>query len=223
MSEREIYEAKNLASVTEYIDNNAKDKELSSEMILFLHKTLISNINNNIAGRFRRGNEYVRVGNHIAPAPSLIADDLEQFFITYNANVSKSIVERVARFHLDFESLHPFLDGNGRIGRSLNNYLLIRENYVPINIRFLDRQEYYKAFQEFNMSGKTEIMEQIVYRALVNSYFKRLAYLKGLNIVMLNAYAKSHKLSHPNLINKAKRHTIAAFIEKGIWMIGETE
>ena len=221
VSEREIHEAKNLARITEYIDNNAKDKALSSEMILFLHKILISNINNDIAGRFREGNEYVRVGNHIAPAPSHIEQGLEQTFMTYKADASKNIVERIARFHLDFETLHPFIDGNGRIGRSLNNYLLIREEYVPINIRFLDRQEYYKAFQEFNMFEKTDIMEQIIYRALVNSYHKRLAYLKGLNIVTLNAYAKIHKLSHPNLINKAKRHTIPAFMEKGVWMIGD--
>lgn len=221
VSEREIHEAKNLARVTEYIDNNAKAKELNADMLLFLHKILISNINNDIAGRFRMGDEYVRVGSHIAPAPSQIASDLEQTFMTYKADTSKSIVERVARFHLDFETLHPFIDGNGRIGRSLNNYLLIREEYVPINIRFLDRQEYYKGFQEFTMLGKTETMEQIIYRALVNSYHKRLAYLKGFNIITLNAYAKSHKLSHPNLINKAKRQTIPAFMEKGVWMIGD--
>lgn len=221
VSEREIYEAKNLARVTEYISNNAKEKALRGDMILFLHKILISNINNDIAGRFREGNEYVRVGNHIAPSPSQIAEDLEQAFMTYKSDVSKNIVERIARFHLDFETLHPFIDGNGRIGRSLNNFLLIREEYVPINIRFLDRQEYYRAFQEFNMLGKTEIMEQIIYRALVNSYHKRLAYLKGLKIVTLNSYAKTYKLSHPNLINKAKRQTISAFMEKGVWMIGD--
>ena len=92
---------------------------------------------------------------------------------------------------------------------------------MPINIRFLDRKEYYQAFQEFNMFEKTEIMEQIIYRALINSYHKRLAYLKSLKIITLSAYSKAHKLSHPNLINKAKRQTIPAFIQKGVWMIGD--
>jgi Fic family protein len=223
VSEREIHEAKNLARVTEYIDGNAADKALSNEMMLFLHKILITNIDNAIAGRFREGNEYVRVGHHIAPAPSQIAGGIEQILTRYKADVSKNIVERIARFHLEFETLHPFIDGNGRIGRSLNNYLLIREAYVPINIRFLDRQEYYEAFEEFNMFGETRIMEQIIYRALVNSYHKRLAYLKGLSIITLSAYAKTHTLSHPNLINKAKRQTIPAFMERGVWMIGEEE
>jgi len=57
-------------------------------------------------------------------------------------------------------------------------------------------------------------MEQIIYRVLINNYHKRLAYLKGLKTITLTAYSKAHKLSHPNLINKAKRQTISAFIQK---------
>jgi len=40
--------------------------------------------------------------------------------------------------HLTFEHTHPFVDGNGRIGRVINNYLLIREGFVPVNIKFID-------------------------------------------------------------------------------------
>jgi Fic family protein len=63
---------------------------------------------------------------------------------------------------LEFEYTHPFVDGNERIGRVLNNYLLIREGLVSINIKFLDRNKYYSAFREFEDVGKTEIMEEIV-------------------------------------------------------------
>jgi len=219
VSTREIFEAKNLARVTEYMNENAINKQLTSDMILFLHKILISNIQDNIAGRFRQKGEYVRVGSHIAPAPEVIENKMAKIFATYRGNTGKNIVERIARFHLDFEILHPFIDGNGRIGRTLNNYLLIRENYVPINIRFLDRQKYYNAFREFNMSNKTDIMEKIIYNALLNSFFKRIAYLKGHEIVTLSGYAKKYKISHSNLINKAKRHTIPAFMEKNVWKI----
>jgi hypothetical protein len=64
-------------------------------------------------------------------------------------------------------------------------------------------------------------MEEIVFRSLTNSYHKRLAYMEGRTILTLNAYAKKHRLSHPNLINKAKRQTIEAFLEHGEWKIGE--
>lgn len=64
-------------------------------------------------------------------------------------------------------------------------------------------------------------MENIVGLALSNSYHKRLAYLEGKHIVTLSDYAKQHKDSHSNLLNKAKRQRIEAFLEKGIWKIAE--
>lgn len=63
-------------------------------------------------------------------------------------------------------------------------------------------------------------MESIVSHALTNSYHKRLAYLENKTIISLSDYAKQLKLSHANLINKAKRQTIEAFMERGIWKIG---
>jgi len=102
----------------------------------------------------------------------------------------------------------------------INNYLLIREGYVPVNIKFIDRAKYYDAFKEFDESGKTGIMEEIVAKSLTNSYHKRLSYLEGKKIMTLVDYAKENKLSHSNLINKATRQTIEAFLEKEVWKIG---
>ena len=220
ISEREIFEAKNLARVVTYIDTKAKEQELSLEVILLLHKMLIGNIRDDIAGRFRRAGEYVRVANHIAPAPEEITERLEKMLASYNAGSHENIIKRIALVHLTFEYTHPFIDGNGRIGRVINNYLLIREGYVPINIKFIDRKMYYNAFQEFGEKGTSKIMEEIVGKALTNSYHKRLAYLEGSKIMTLAEYAKKYKLSHSNLLNKAKRQTIEAFLEKGVWKIG---
>ncbi len=220
ISEREIFEAKNLARVVSYINKKAKDKELTLDMILFLHKMLISNIRDEIAGRFRNKNEFVRVGSHIAPNPKEVVSRLEKMLVEYNANNHENIIKRIARLHLTFEHTHPFCDGNGRIGRVINNYLLIREGFVPINIKFIDRNKYYEAFREFDHKGETIVMEEIVGKALTNSYYKRLAYLEGKKIVTLSEYAKKKKLSHSDMINKANRQTIEAFLEKGVWKIG---
>ena len=221
ISEREIFETKNLARVVSYIDKRAKEQELTLDGILSLHKMLISNIRDDIAGRFRVGDEYVRVGSHIAPAPKEILERLEKMLAEYNASSHESVIKRIAKMHLAFEYTHPFVDGNGRIGRVLNNYLLIRDGFVPINIKFVDRKKYYDAFKEFDEKGETSIMEEIVGRALTNSYHKRLAYLEGKKIITLAEYGKSNKISHSNLINKATRQTIEAFLEKNVWKIGE--
>ncbi len=220
ISEREIFEAKNLARVVTYIDAKAKEKELSLEGILSLHKMLMANIRDDVAGRFRKQDEYVRVGSHIAPDPKEVVGRLEKMLAEYNAASHENIIKRIARLHLAFEHTHPFVDGNGRIGRVLNNYLLIREGFVPINIKFIDRQKYYDAFKEFDTTNKVTLMEEIVGKALTNSYHKRLAYLEGKKIITLVEYAKVNKLSHSNMINKATRQTIEAFLEKNVWKIG---
>jgi len=223
ISEREIFEAKNLARVVSYIDIRAKEQELTLDVILSLHKMLIANIRDDVAGRFRTVGEYVRVANHIAPDPKEIVERLEKMLAAYNASCHENIIKRIALLHLTFEYTHPFIDGNGRIGRVINNYLLIREGFVPVNIKFIDRKMYYEAFQEFGEKDTAKIMEEIVGKALTNSYHKRLAYLEGARIMTLAEYAKKYKVSHSNLINKANRQTIEAFFEKGVWKIGESQ
>lgn len=220
ISERELFETKNLARVVSYINAKAKEQELNLDVILLLHKMLLSNIRDDVAGRFRKEGEWVHVGNHIALDPTLVVGHLEEMFSTYHTNPGINIVKRIARQHLTFEHIHPFVDGNGRIGRVINNYNLLREGYVPINIKFIDRKSYYSAFQEFDSKGKTSIMEEIVGKALTNSYHKRLVYLESKEIVTLAEYAKRENISHSNLINKAHRQTIEAFMEKGVWKIG---
>jgi Fic family protein len=220
VSQREMFKAKNLARVVEYIDKRAKEQELSSEVILLLHKILITNIRDDVAGRFRKDSEFVRVGSHIAPNPKEIVERVTKMLSEYQAMNHESIIKRIAKLHLAFEYTHPFVDGNGRIGRVINNYQLIREGFVPINIKFIDRVKYYTAFKEFDASGATKVMEEIVAKALTNSYHKRLAYLEGKKIITLSEYAKINKISHSNLINKAARQTIEAFLEKNVWKIG---
>src|SRR3989339_681881 len=221
ITEREIFETKNLARVVSYIDKKAKEQELNIDMILTLHKMLVSNIRDEIAGRFREKNEFVRVGTHIAPGPQEVVGLLLKMLVEFFASSHENIIKRLARLHLTFENIHPFIDGNGRIGRVINNYLLIREGFVPVNIKFIDRKKYYQAFKEFDGKGIASTMEEIIGKALTNSYYKRLAYLEGKEILPLSEYAKKHNLSHSNLINKANRQTIEAFMEKGVWKIGK--
>ena len=105
--------------------------------------------------------------------------------------VTRVLSKRIARLHLAFEYTHPFVDGNGRIGRVLNNYLLIREGFVPINIKFVDRKNITMRSKNSMRKEKASIMEEIVGKALTNSYHKRLAYLEGKKIVTLAEYGRA--------------------------------
>ena len=87
---------------------------------------LMGGIDDGIAGRFRRRGEYVRVGTHIAPAPEQVERMMGDILIEYSSDLDSYFLDKIARFHLDFEIIHPFCDGNGRIGRVLINVQLLK-------------------------------------------------------------------------------------------------
>ena len=219
---REVFEAKNLARVFEYIKGKISAKNVDKEFILLLHKMLISNIDESIAGRFRKQYEYVRVGTHIAPAPEHVNAMMDAALLEYSSRYTEYFLEKIAKFHLEFEHIHPFCDGNGRIGRVLVNYQLMQLGFPPIIVRDKEKAVYYKSFGEYRDSNKkkTAIMNKVLSLALLESFHKRIAYLKGEKIVRLSEYAEKKNQSVSILLNKAKRQTIPAFREKGIWKIG---
>lgn len=222
VSVREVFEAKNLAQVFEYIKKKINEKNIDKELILFLHKMLISNINEKIAGRFRKQYEYVRVSTHIAPAPEHIESMIDAALLEYSSNYSLHFLERIAKLHLEFEYVHPFCDGNGRIGRMIINYQLMQQGFPPIIVRDKEKSVYYESFREYDNSNKkkTATMEKVLSLALLESLNKRITYLRGDTIVKLAEYAEKAGESSSILLNKAKRQTIPAFREKGVWKIG---
>ena len=86
---------------------------------------------------------------------ALLSDTIEKYSTLH-------IVEKVALFHLHFENIHPFIDGNGRTGRLLMNLQLIQSGYPPINVKFTDRRRYYEAFDSFSRTGQPDNMTTLV-------------------------------------------------------------
>jgi Fic family protein len=218
---REVFEAKNLARVVAYIRNKSQETEVNKEVILFLHQMLIGGIKDEIAGRFRKIGEYVRVGTHIAPAPEQVEKMIDALLSEYVADVTSFFVDRIAKFHLEFETIHPFCDGNGRIGRVLINYQLQRLGFPGIIIRDKEKKDYYSTFAEYRDKKTAKKMEKTLALSLTESLHKRITYLKGEKIVTLSDYAKTSHASASALTNAARRQNIPAFREKGVWKIAE--
>ena len=220
VSVREVFEAKNLARLVEYTRSKAGEAELSTDMVLFLHTMLMGNINDVIAGRFRKAGEYVRVGTHIALAPERVESMMEAILLEYSADQAAYFTDKIATFHLDFETIHPFCDGNGRMGRAIINYQFMRSGFPTIIIRDKEKRAYYRAFGEYQDSKKARSMEKIITLALTESPHKRIAYLHGDQIIPLADFARTHESSIHTLLNAARRQTVPAFREKGVWKMG---
>jgi len=215
---REVYEAKNLAKITEMLLE--KKQKLSIDLILHLHKILLHNIDDSIAGRFRRGKEWVRIGNHIGANPSFVYNLVSKFVKEYNKENDIYFLDKIAHFHAEFETIHPFCDGNGRIGRVLINQQLMALNLPPIIVPNKGKKaNYYPLFNKYVSTSKYDDFTKNFALLLLESLHKRIAILTSENIIPLNLWAKRHKISGNSAANKAKRQTIPAFRIREKWMI----
>ena len=219
VSTRELFEAKNLARVSEYIREKAKSADVDKEIILFLHKMLITAIRDEIAGRFRVAGEYVRVGTYVAPAPEQVEKMIEKILGEFNSDHQSYFIEKIAKFHLEFENIHPFNDGNGRIGRVLINWQLFRLGFPPIIVRNKEKSDYYDSFPAYRDRKNLNPMAKIISLGLTESFHKRISYLEGSEIIKLSEFAKERNKTTSSLANAARRQTIPAFREKGVWKI----
>lgn len=220
VSVRELHEAQNLADVSEYIRKRT-DLKLDKALALRLHEMLLGNIESDIAGRFRAKDEFVRVGTYLAPAPEHVERLFEEAVLDYSTETKRHFLERVSLFHLQFENIHPFVDGNGRIGRVLINLQLSQHGFPPLIIRNKGKeQNYYPAFGAYQRNEKTRLLDRQLWLALMESLHKRIAYLRGQKIITVSEHAKATKQSVQGLLNSARRQTLPAFREKGTWKIG---
>ena len=148
----EEIETKGVAEAVEYIRKTKED--LSLKLLLELHELCFKD-SKPFAGKFRNVNVVVKnsAGQilHMGVPKEELKDYLEDFVQWYNENKSnfKPLV-LAAISHNQFEHIHPFQDGNGRVGRLLLNFILLKNNYPPINIMLEDRWEYYQTLQKYS-------------------------------------------------------------------------
>ena len=111
-------------------------------------------------GVYRRIPVHIIGAQHKPVQPYLIEPKMEQLLYDFAAS-TEHIVTKLARFHIEFEGIHPFIDGNGRTGRLLVNLELMKAGFPPIDIKFTDRIAYYRAFDEYHVKHNLSAMENL--------------------------------------------------------------
>ena len=156
---REIYEAINHKKALELVFKNLKNNDEFNEGFI---KKLNETINRDIKDTegYRTVQVFIRGSEHIPPAPEKIPNLMNYFIYNYNHD-EQNIFYKLAKYHIEFEKIHPFEDGNGRTGRLLLNYELIKNNLPPVVISKDDRVKYFEFLKNDDIIGLAEWLKDL--------------------------------------------------------------
>ena len=144
----------------DFVSELVKDNVPISEGIIKQIHCLVLADKREDRGVYRRVPVRIMGAQHEPVQPYLIEPKMEQLLYDFSAS-TEHIVTKLARFHIEFEGIHPFIDGNGRTGRLLVNLELMKYGFPPIDIKFTDRIAYYNAFDEYHVKHNLSVMENL--------------------------------------------------------------
>lgn len=142
---------------------------LTDKLILQWHKEMFEKTLPQFAGKLRKEPVYVTNSESTFPHWKFVPKFIKEFLAWYNESQKKiEPVELAGMAHFRYVSIHPFGDGNGRVSRFIMNYILIKNNCPPLNIKYTDREGYYKALEK----GQTESNEIHFLKWFMKYYIK---------------------------------------------------
>jgi len=144
----------------DFVSELVKDNVPISEGIIKQIHYLVLADKREDRGVYRRVPVRIMGAQHEPVQPYFIEPKMEQLLYDFAAS-TEHIVTKLARFHIEFEGIHPFIDGNGRTGRLLVNLELMKSGFPPIDIKFTDRIAYYNAFDEYYVKHNLSLMENL--------------------------------------------------------------
>ncbi len=173
-----------------FIEELVKDKTgLSEKVIKDIHSLVLMEQREN-RGVYRRLPVMIMGAVHTPPQPYMVPVKMEQLLNEYTQNTNEHIVKKVAKFHLDFEAIHPFIDGNGRTGRLILNLELMKHGFPPINIKFSDRKRYYNCFTSYNINNDPEEMILLIAENVESEIKRYIEIIKMANGITEGKYSK---------------------------------
>lgn len=159
---REIYEAINHKKALELVFKNLQNNEEFDERFI---KKLNETINRDIKDTegYRTVPVFIRGSEHIPPEPEKIPNLMMYYIYNYNHD-KQDIFEKIAKYHIQFEEIHPFEDGNGRTGRLILNYELLKNDLTPVVISKDDRVKYFEFLRNNDIIGFAKWLKDLSIR-----------------------------------------------------------
>ena len=167
---REIYEALNTREAMGLVFSNKL--KIREKDIIKLHEVLIKNTG--VAAGYKKLPNFLLGKNLKTTPPEKVKGEMESLIRWYNKNDDIHPLQRAAIFHGRFERIHPFEDGNGRVGRLLINIMLLSNNYPPLIIRKSQRMSYFSCLEAFDKGYEDKLGRFLVekYKKTYEKFFK---------------------------------------------------
>lgn len=167
---RDIKEAEAQRKV--FYEMLSQESDLSLGLVLKWHRELFEETKKDMAGKLRDYQVYILGSAFTPPAPEFVESYVMNFFSWYSEKKNElHPVELAALAHLKFETMHPFGDGNGRIGRLIMNFILTKNGYPMQDIRYTDRQSYYNALERSNTKNDDSIFVQWFFKRYIKECY----------------------------------------------------
>ncbi len=159
------------------VENIVAGNKITPELIKMIHKSYMTGLYSD--RRYDRGerpglfkvNDYCVGLTDEGSLPENVESDIIDLCREVEIVDSNRMLEVAAYFHLMFESIHPFSDGNGRVGRLMMNYLLMLNNHPPINIFSEDKETYYLGLEVFDRMGEISGFVQFLKEQCIKTWF----------------------------------------------------
>lgn len=156
---REIYEAINHKKALEFVFENLNNKDIFDERFIKKLNEIINKDIKNTEG-YRKVQVFINGTEYIPPEAEKVPNLMNYFVYNYNHD-EQDIFNKIARYHIEFERIHPFEDGNGRTGRLLLNYELLKNNMTPVVISKDDRVKYFEFIRNTDTIGLANWLKEL--------------------------------------------------------------
>ncbi len=160
MNLRELNEVINYKSFMQSIRDNLDNlPPLSLELIKKIHFLLCQNAIDGVAGTFKTIPNMIIGASFTPTQPYMVITELQEWILNLEAQLEsqakEGIIEAICRQHIAFEHIHPFSDGNGRVGRALMVYICLQKGIAPIVVTKEDKAEYISYLNTEDVNGLT--------------------------------------------------------------------
>lgn len=156
---REIYEAINHKKALELVFSSIQNKsELDERFVRKLNETINKDIKDTEG--YRTVQVFIQGSEHIPPEPEKVPNLMMYYIYNYNHD-EQDIFFKIAKYHIEFEKIHPFEDGNGRTGRLLLNYELLKNDLPPVVITKEDRVKYFEFLKNNDVTHLAEWFREL--------------------------------------------------------------